>query len=66
MFKVEDSPAPIGEHDPRASDGVRKSYGAHDENGSPPWSSWPSPPGGFIDLGYVSAVEKRVLRILIV
>ena len=65
MFNAEDFRAPIGEHDPRTRDGVRKSYDTQDGNGSPPWFSWPSPPGGFIDLGCVIVVVKREFRMLI-
>ena len=55
MFKAEDSTASTGEHDRRTGDEVRKSYDTQDENGS---FSWPSPSGGFIDLGCVSVVGQ--------
>lgn len=62
MFDAEDFRTPDGEDDPRTRAGVRKS--SKDGGSSPPWFSWPAPPGGFIDLGYVRTVGKRVLYML--
>jgi len=66
MFKAEVSPASISESDPQTRGQVRKSHDAREENGLAHWFSWPKPPGGFIDLGWVCMIKKRVLRMLIV
>ncbi|KAF9650482.1 DUF1613-domain-containing protein [Thelephora ganbajun] len=61
MFNVDRTGAPIGTNDPRTRDGVRNSYNARDEDGSPPWFSWPGPPGGFIDLGCGNGLLVHIL-----
>ena len=58
--------APIGSNDPRARDGIRKGCDVQDENGLPPWLSWPRPPNGFIDLGWVCTAEQPASRMLII
>lgn len=63
-FDSERSPASIGDNDPRTRDGVPESYETKDGNSLPPWFFWPRPPGGFIDMGCVCLVEKRVFRML--
>ena len=65
LWKSECSPASIGGNDPRTRDGVPKPYETKDGKGLPPWFFWPRPPGGFIDLGCVCSVEKRIFRKLI-
>ena len=64
-FEAGDRLAPIGSGDAQAQDGIRKSCDTRDENGFPPWFSWPRPPNGFIDLGCVFTAERCVFRMLI-
>jgi len=64
-FQVGGLQAPISHNDPRARDGIPKSCNAQDKDDLPPWSFWPRPPNGFIDLGCVCTVEKYAFRMLI-
>ena len=64
-FQLGGLPAPITPSDPQARDGIRNSRNAQDEGDLPPWFSWPRPPNGFVDLGWVCTIEEYTLWMLI-
>ncbi|KAF9785509.1 hypothetical protein BJ322DRAFT_1194311 [Thelephora terrestris] len=60
-FEADCSAEPIGGNDPHTRDGIRNPPKIQDENDLPPWSSWPRPPGGFIDLGCGNGLLVHIL-----